>query len=505
MRCSHYLYAMFARQLILIFLFIIASHKDWATNYIYDYNDNCSKAYHAYLSLHIKEARASLATEQRSNPQNLMVTYISDYEDCILLLLNCDETEYKQRADHLNEHIEQLDKGDKSSPWYRFCKAGVYLRWAIINVRFGEQYSAALNFHHSFALLRENRRLFPAFEYNNTFAGLEEAVVGSLPGSYKWLASIFGMKGNVRKGTQQLADFVSTHTSRDLMYSETVLYYLYTRFYLLQEQKEAWNYLNSDQFSTTNNLLNTYVKTNLALDYRKSDEAIETLHAAAGDADFDRYPIFDYQAGVALLTKSDTACVSYFHAYLKKNKSDLYIKDCWQKMAFASYISGNTQQAEYCKQQIKLHGTARIDADKQAEKFANSPAWPLKKLLQARLLIEGGYYSQAFTILNSIETATLKNGADKSEYFFRYGRVYEESGDYDKALEQYRYAIMAGNKRQEQFAARAALQMGKIYEHTGKPALALSSYKECLDMPQHDFQNSIDQQAKAGINRIEEK
>jgi hypothetical protein len=47
--------------------------------------------------------------------------------------------------------------------------------------------------------------------------------------------------------------------------------------------------------------------------------------------------------------------------------------------------------------------------------------------------------------------------------------------------------------------------MGKIYELLEMNNEATTMYRECLDMPAHDFQNSIDQQAKSGLNRIEWK
>ena len=455
------------------------------------------------MSLRILEARAAIITEMKANPYNLMSTYLSDYEDCLTLLLNCDKNEYDQRICHFESRLELLDKGNEASPWFLFCKAGIYMHWAIVNTRFGDQYKAAIKFRKSYALLKENQRLFPDFEYNQVCIGLQEAVVGSLPGNYKWIAAIFGMKGNTKKGIGKLNTFITTHTSQHLLYSETVLYYLYTRFYMLSEQKEVWAFLNSSKFSTRNNLVNTFVKANIALDYRKSETAIETLQAAARDADYDKYPVFDLQMGHALVAKADIASTDYFQRYLNKNKSDIYIKESWQKMAYAWYINSDMQRAEFCRQQIKLHGTTRLDADKQAEKFADNKTWPNKKLLQARLLIDGGYPSPAFTILNSINVASLTNPADKAEFFFRMGRVYEETSDYKNALEYYQYAINTGKERHEQFAARAALQMGMIYEHSGKATNAISRYKQCLAMPAHDFQNSIDQLAKAGINRVE--
>lgn len=490
-------------KLRLLLIFSIFFIECSGNTYVYDYNENCSNAYRNYLSLHIQDARVNIINEIKVNPYNLMAVYISDYEDCIQLLLNCDAKDYKQRESHFDEHITLLEKGDEHSPWYRFCIAGVYLRWAIVNVRFGEQYNAANKFHKSFRLLQENQKLFPGFTCNNAFAGLEEAVVGSLPSSYKWVAGLFGMKGDVKKGTDKLASFVNTTAADDFMHAETVLYYLYTRFYLLQEQKDVWKFLSGPSFSTTNNLLNTFVKANLALDYRKADAALETLRGAAKESNYSSYPIFDYQMGVALLSKADTTCAYYFQQYLKKNTSDLYIKDSWQKMALAWYLAGNMTKAQYCRRQITLNGTARIDADKQAEKFYESKTWPFKRLLQARLLIEGGYYSEAFTILIGIKNETLTNPADKAEHFFRLGRVCEESENYSKALEYYQSTINTGKDRHEQFAARAALHMGKIFEQRNQLLQAKSSYQACLDMPEHDFQNSIDQQAKAGINRIE--
>jgi predicted negative regulator of RcsB-dependent stress response len=493
------------KRAAVIVVLLLAAMATQASPYVFDYNNNCSKAYQAYLSMHIMEGRETLKVEAKANPFNLMATYIADYEDCIALLLSCDQAEYDLRESHLDERIDMLEKGDHNSPWYRLCKAGIYLHWGIINMRLGNLYHEAIYFRKSFALLKENKKLFPAFEYNTVFGGLQEAVSGSLPGNYKWLAGLFGLSGSVKTGAAQLAAFVGSHNEQQPLYAEAALYYLFTRFYLLSEQKEAWEYVNSSQFATRGNLLHTFVKTSMALDYRKADAAIETLRNAQTEPNYNDYAVLDYQMGIMLLTKLDTACVFYFERYLKKNKSDILIKDAWQKMAFAWYIAGDMNKANYCRKQAGTQGTARMDADKQAEKFSESNVWPLKKLLQARLLSDGGYYSQALIILNSIDNANLTSPADKAEYYFRLGRVYEETGNSNKGLQFYQSTINAGKEGHEQFAARAALQKGRIYEQSGNNAMAIASYKECLDMPSHDFQNSIDHQAKAGLNRLEGK
>lgn len=507
------LHLMLCRVLSLGFVLLLLCCHQLLAGGTYAYTHHCAQAYNHMMALRLAEGRQALLQEQKSNPDNLMATYIADYEDCLVLLLNTDKKEYERRKAGMDNRLAVLSRGDASSPWYRFCVAGVYLHKAIVNVKFGEQYKAAYNFRKSFALLKENRRLFPGFEYNNTVAGLQEAVVGSLPGNYKWLAAVFGIKGSVRKGTDMLATFVHTHTNTDPVYAETLLYYVYTRFYLLAETEPVWQMLNKNDWDVQNNLLQAFVKVNIALDHRQADAALATLSAANANEQYAMYPVFDYQQGMAMMGKGDTNATYYFARYLRQNRSEQNIKEVWQKMAFVWYINDNEAKANYCKAQILRTGSTKIDADKQAQRFATSGIWPHKTLLRARMLIDGGYYEQALVLLQHTHAAQLKNAADRAEYYFRLGRVYEEMATnelagaryYKEALAAYKTAMTEGAGRREQYAARAALHSGKIYELLQMDKEAVAMYTICVNMPEHDFQNSIDQQAKAGMNRIQWK
>ena len=65
-----------------------------AEDYTFDYDANCNKAYQYYMSLHTAEGNAMVRREIIQHPYNLMATYLADYDDCLLLLLNCDKKEY---------------------------------------------------------------------------------------------------------------------------------------------------------------------------------------------------------------------------------------------------------------------------------------------------------------------------------------------------------------------------------------------------------------------------
>ena len=68
----------------------------------------------------------------------------------------------------------------------------------------------------------------------------------------------------------------------------------------------------------------------------------------------------------------------------------------------------------------------------------------------------------------------------------------------------YQEALKLGENRREYYGARAALQMGYIYEDRGDKKTALIYFKKVLAMKSHDYKNALDQKAKAGIERCTE-
>lgn len=473
-----------------------------ASAYNYTYTEGCNRSYQHFMALRLQEGNATIKKEMMNDPKNLMAIFLSDYEDCLVLLFNGDKKEYEQRKGHQDARITILERGDTKSPWYRFCKAGVYLHWALVNIRMGDNYKAALNFRKSFVLLKENKKLFPDFEYNNIYWGLEEAALGAIPDNYKWIASVFGLSGDVKKGVGHIEHFINKHNSNDPLRNEAVIIYCYLRFYLLYQQQPTWNYINSTAFPIHDNLMHAFVKSNIAVNYRKADVAIETLNQAQKNPDYAKYPILDFEYASALFLKLNLNSIQYFKRFLSRYNGGLFIKDTWQKIAYAYYIQGNMREATNARQKIKTTGSAVVDADKQALRFANNDAWPDKTLLETHLLIDGGFYKTALEKISAKSESDFKTISDVLEYYFRLGRIYDETGNDTKALQYYQQVINKGKDRQEHFAARSALQMGFIFEKIGKSKDAILKYQESLAMRNHDYQSSIDQQAKAGINRI---
>lgn len=488
--------------ILLILTLILCSSQSFAANYYFSYNDKCMQAYQYYIALQFDKGNEVIRQQMLADPYNLTATYIADYADCLQLLLNGSKSDYEQLQKHLDARLDLLRRGDDSSPWYRLLQGGIYMHWAFVYVRMGEKFSAATTFRKSFLLLKENQRRFPGFDYNDILFGLEEAVVGTLPEDYSWIASIFGMKGNVNRGVGRLESFLRRHTPQDALYADAAIFYVYTKFYLQSKQEETWRFLNSDAYPATGNLLLSYVKTDLSLNYRKGDAALQTIRQMQGLPEYNKFPIFEYQAGNALLHKLDHDAVDYFRHFLSVYKGGIFVKDALQKLALSYYLMGDMAKAREYRAQIPAQGSTNVDADRQAQRFAREGSWPNASLLQAKLLLDGGYYPQALARLNAQAEASLATVNERAEYNYRLGKAYDDMGEDQKADMYYKKAISIARNDKGQFAARASLQLGLMYESRKNTTAALAFFRDCLNMPVQDFRNSIRQQAKAGINRL---
>ena len=146
-------------------------------------------------------------------------------------------------------------------------------------------------------------------------------------------------------------------------------------------------------------------------------------------------------------------------------------------------------------------GNLITDADKQAYKFAKTLVWPNLLLLKARLLSDGGYNKEALTLFVGKSLNDFGTAGDKLEFAYRVGRIYDDLKRNDEAISMYLIAIKLGESRTEYYAARAALQIGLIYEMQGKKDQAILYYQKCLNIKNHDYKDSLDQKAKAGVAR----
>jgi hypothetical protein len=496
-----YFCAMLRKSLIQTFILVLLSTLKSLAGYYYDFNTRCQKAYQAYTAFRITDANQLLEAELKEHPNNLIAVYLYSYDDAFTLLFRGDPAELKRRRNNLSIRMNILDKGDKNSPWYAYTKATLYFHWAAINIRFNDMTTAANLFRKSYNNLKENQGRFPNFKQNNILLGVAEGMIGTIPNNYRWMVNLLGFKGSVKSGNARIVNYLNDN-STDLLKEEAIVYYCYFKSILFSEPGTALEYLDANKIDVRNNQLLAFTKANIALNNNRSKVAMSVLNNMNKGSSYMEVPAFQFELGQAALFSLDDDCIIYFSRFLNTTKNNYFIKEAYQKMSQYYWVTGNKAKADEYKRYCLQYGTAITDGDKQALRYAKSPDYPNAALLKIRLLCDGGNYLSASQVIKNYDKADFSNIADQLEFTYRNAQIYHALGQEQLAIAYFQETIQMGSERSEHYAARAALELGNIYEDMGQNALAIKRYNECIDMKNHDYENSLEQKAKAALNRL---
>ena len=469
---------------------------------VFDFNPDCQKAYQEILKLRIVSGQALINLEKKKNPDNLIPYLLENYIDFFILFFNEDPAEYKKRSGNREKRLDLLSEGPEDSPWYLFSKAVVHFHWAVVRIKFGYSWDAGWEFRRSFIQVKDNGKKYSAFLPNQLFQGAMQVAAGTIPDGYKWLSNLLGIRGSIQSGMQQLKSFLrSPDPFAQLYHDEAVFYYCYLSYYIENDKKGVLQFIRDQNLDLKNNHLFAYLAANLSIHNYQAESALEILQNKNNSPGYLQTPVWDLEQGYVLLYKGSSEASNYLERFASDFKGRYYVKDALQKISWYYYLQDNRQKADYFRQQILKRGTSNSEADKQAQDDAVTTKWPNKLLLRARLYSDGGYYSEALRLLHGKSANDFATPEEKLEFNYRVGRIYDEVARDPEALGFYRRAIDQGKTRHEYYASRAALQIAFIYEEQGQHKTALTWFQTCINMKDHEFKNSIDQRAKAGIDR----
>lgn len=490
------------KRLLFLILFCAVFVKSYAGK-VYEFNSTCQQAYQEITRLKINSGLALLEKAKQQNPDNLVPVFLESYADFYILFFNENPADYANRYPRFLECINQLEKGPQSSPFYYFCLSMVRTYRAASAIKFGHIWDAGWDFKRAYQLIKQGRKEFPTFMPNDLMYGALQAVVGTIPRGYKWLASLFGMKGSLTEGMRIVRGFVNGNDPwARLLSNDACFMYPYLLFYLENKKDEALQFIQQRKLDLVNNHLHAYMAANLALNNKQADLTKNIILNRNKSAEYLPVPVWDFEMGFARLFHLEVPeAIQYMEHFLAGFKGRFYVKDVYQKLSWCYYLQGNRAAAEAARKNVISKGSTDSDADKQALKDAKTGKWPNLLLLKARLLNDGGYHHEALAILQGKTDRDFSATEEKLEFVYRMARIYDDLGRDAEAITAYQAAIRIGENRREYFAARAALQAGQLYESKGDKVNAIAYYQKCLDMDDHEYKNSLDQRAKSGIAR----
>ncbi len=499
-------------RLIIAFVFIIVSVTSLA-QYNYDFNKNCTDAYSLALSLKFEEAQKLINKEKHINPDNNIPYLVENYIYFLKVFIGEEESVFEELDDKKDDIIDRLEDGDEDSPYYNYSLAQVYLQWAFARTKFKEYFTAAVEINRAYRKLESNDEKFPDFLPDKINLGLLHTMIGTIPDSYNWVKKLVGVEGTVNQGTNEILKVLDA-SLKDKKYehfkAECLFYLSFIKLNMSTDKGKALDYINlitgnDSDTSYMSSPLTIYAMARIYMGNGMNEKALNLLLKRPKGKEYYPFHYLDYLTGLAKLQNLDEDANLYFLRFLEEFKGINYIKAAYQKIAWYYAVNGNDFMYKEYIAKIPENGYDIADADKQAEREAERDVVPNAVLLKARLLFDGGYYERAMKVLTTENKNFLRDERDSLEYTYRLGRIYHGWGKIDDAVPYYLQTIKNGSESEYYYAANAALQLGLIYEKRKDFQKAKIYYEKARSMKNKEYKNSIDQKAKAGLSRIEDK
>lgn len=458
------------------------------------------------MHLRLEEAAQLIRKIKREDSENLIVYHLENYIDFFRVFIGENKKEFKELEKNKKFRLEQLSRGDQSSPYYLYTQAEVKLQWALARLKFEEYFAAFNEVRSAYKLLNKNLKKFPEFKASKKSLGILHALIGTVPDQYKWgIKLLGGMSGTIDQGRREIEEVLDYARDHDFIFEEeTLVMYAFLMMNLKNQKETAWDLISRSELDPNGNPLACFVLANVAMNTGRNDEAIQLLENRPKGPAYLPFPFLDYMLGLTKLYRLDKDAGIYFQKYLVSFRGRNYIKEAYQKMAWLSLISEDQNAYHRFIENCLVKGAAVIGGDKNAEKEARTKAMPHPQLLKARLLFDGGYYQRAYRLLQSNDEKDFRLKRFRLEYNYRLGRVSHAMKKYNEAKSFYHQTIEKGKEEGYYYACNSALQMGLLFETQEDFRKAEIYFQQALAMRPDEYRSSLHQKAKAGLNRLKD-
>lgn len=486
---------------LLFLILLIGSALTANANYVFD--TRCLEAYNAVFDFRLNDARNLIQQERKLNPQNGITILLDNYVDYISLITSNDKHSYDRLKGKKSDRLDQLESIEDDSPYYLFAQAEVYLQWGLVKGNFGDYTSSAYDLKRARNLLRDNAEKYPDFLPNQKGLALIDIVFGALPTNLKTLARFLGMEGNISSGVSTLERLhKEIPNSKYSFYNDEIIFFLcYANTDVLHNRNNYDKLLGYIDGLNNKGLLKSYLKGYVAAKSGHNDEAIASLLSIPRTEQYTSLPQVDYLVGCAKLCRMDSDAYTYLLRYIDEYKGINFIKDAYLKVAYFYLLRNDNDKYNYYLKLARTKGYDTDEKDKQALKEANDTR-PDIGLLRARLYFDGGYYDKTLAELKDKKEGDLSLLRDKLLLSYYRGRAYEKLNKFNPAIENYQHVIDLGKASTYYYAANSALSIGGIYEYIKDYNMAANYYHQAINMKNHEYQSSIETQAKEGLERI---
>ena len=190
----------FGRANIIIRLFLFVLIQAGAT---YTYSQQAgaagvlNDAYRQYLNFQLDSCLRTLS-HSSNDP---LARYLEILAKNTEIFMSDDREIYKESK---FMESEQLDNLSFAEEYNNFLKAEIKLQWAVLKLKYDDEFAAFWNLRQSYNLAKSNIQANPAFLPSYKTLGLLHVLYGIFPDKYDWILALLGIEGDVDQGLNEL-------------------------------------------------------------------------------------------------------------------------------------------------------------------------------------------------------------------------------------------------------------------------------------------------------------
>jgi hypothetical protein len=312
-----------------------------------------------------------------------------------------------------------------------------------------------------------------------------------------------GLKGTIAGGISKIELYLSKCRFEPMLEQQQASIYLTLIQFNFADKQKAWTFYKDYAQNIETNLMQAYVTAFVAGKSGHNKEALAALENRPKSQDYEQLPYLNFLKGEFLLHQLNFEAAIWYKKYIYTSESKGSIKEAYQKLSWISLVQNDLEKYLLYKGmseklQANLGSEQKlVNADLHQKIYLN------KNLLKARFLFDGGYFEQALHELKQVDVKNLPSNYQKTEYYYRLARVYHEMNNIAESLKMYKECLVVGETINTYFKPNACLQLGLIYKQMGYVNLAKDYFNEVSAFKDYDYEDSIKQKAKAGLNQIE--
>lgn len=342
--------------------------------------------------------------------------------------------------------------------------------------------------------------------------GLFNALLGAIPQKYLWISNTLGYKGDIQEARLQLeaAARESSYLRQEALF---ILYFVEKNMF--NETHKSLARLETERKEIGGNILMDFILASGYLSTKDNKKALEVLNRRGYYSRKGIFfiPYWDYLMGKAYYYKgSHGLSQMYFSRFLKGYEGKVFKSDAFFRLAMSYALDEKYPEALPYFQRIAHGKKEGLDEDEyanfMAEKFSQQAPTPYQlKLFRARNLFDGGYLQNAMELLSELEKTSFGklNLEERTELYYRYGRIYQQEGKSKEALTYYEKCRKESQSEQSWLQAYATFYSGEIKRKQAQLKEAKVLYKEALTYKDYFYQNGLENRCKIALSEIKKE